>query len=152
MSVWWTDDVWWDIIMYTFLSEPSVSLTHVDCNQQGTIWYTEPVDKCQIKANLEETSLFWFFTNQMYCTFILLLAAPVLFWFFSDEFLKQSCSENIGKLARNCLWWNSFFKHLKTFICMIFWNLLLRRRLLRMFKMCFRRANFKHPYWMVYCF
>ena len=36
--------------------------------------HAEPVDKCQIKANFKEPSLFWFFTNQMYCT---LLPAPV---------------------------------------------------------------------------
>ena len=36
--------------------------------------YAEAVDKCEIKANFKEPSLFWFFTNQMYCT---LLPAPV---------------------------------------------------------------------------
>ena len=68
-------------IIYTFWLEPSVSLTHVDCNQQGTIWYTESVGKYHIKANFKETSLFWFFTNQIYCTLIILSPAPVLIGF-----------------------------------------------------------------------
>ena len=71
------DDVWWGIMIHKFLSEPSVSLIHVDSNQQEIIWYTEPVDNCQIKANFKETSLFWFFTNQMCCTLIILLPVPV---------------------------------------------------------------------------
>ena len=42
------DDAWWGIIIYTFLSDPSYSLTHVDYNQRRTIWYVEPVgwDAC----------------------------------------------------------------------------------------------------------
>ena len=35
------------------------------------------MDKCQIRANFKETSLFWLFTSQMYCTLIILLPAPV---------------------------------------------------------------------------
>ena len=64
-------------MIYTFISKPSVSLTHVDCNQRGTIWYAEAVDNSKIKANFKETSLFWFFTSQMYCTLVTLLPAPV---------------------------------------------------------------------------
>ena len=77
--------MWLGIIIYTCVSEPSVSLTHVDCNEKGIIWYAEPVDKCQIKANLKKTSLFWFFTNQIHCTLIILLPAPVYVGFVTDS-------------------------------------------------------------------
>lgn len=54
VSVWWMDDAWWVIIIYTFLSKPSVLLTHVVCNQRGAMYYAEV---CQQESN--KSKLFW---------------------------------------------------------------------------------------------